>query len=114
MRKVVDTEQEVDTEQAKIAELFYRFMEFQKRNKGKRLTYIVLCTANTPQDLNNMLGDQESVDVSLEGFHASQGYGPMISLMLAGELEKETLMDAIELKECIKEGIGVYEKTTKH
>lgn len=114
MRKVVATEQELDIEQAKIAELFYRFMEFQKRNKGKKLTYIVLCTANTPKDLKNLLGDKESVNVSLEGFHASQGYGTLLSLMLAGELEKETLLDAVELKTHMKDGIEAYEKTTKH
>ena len=114
MRKVVATEQELDTEQAKIAELFYRFMEFQKRNKGKKLTYIVLCTANTPKDLKNLLGDQEAVPVSLEGFHASQGYGALLSLMLAGELEKETLIKAVELKEDMEAGFEAYKKTTKH
>ena len=114
MRKVVDTEQELDTEQAKIAELFYKFMEFQKRNKGKKLTYIVLCTANTPQDLKNLLGDKENVDIYLEGFHASQGYGTLLSLMLAGELEKETLTDAVDLKEYMEDGIEAYEKITKH
>ena len=114
MRKVVATKQEFDTEQAKIAELFYKFMEFQKRHKGKKLTYIVLCTANTPQDLNNLLGDKENVDIYLEGFHASQGYGTLLSLMLAGELEKETLTDAVNLKENMEESIEAYEKITKH
>ena len=114
MRKTLATEQEFDTEQAKIAELFYRFMEFQKRNKDKRLTYIVLCTANTPQDLKNLLIDKENVDISLEGFHASQGYGTLMSLMLAGELEKETLKDAVNLKECMENGIEAYENITKH
>jgi hypothetical protein len=89
-------------------------MEFQKRNKGKRLTYVVLCTANTPKDLKNLLGDKDSVNVSLEGFHASQGFGSLISLMLAGELEKETLLDAIKMKESMEEGFEAYEKSTKH
>ena len=114
MRKVIATEQELDTEQAKIAELFYRFMEFQKRNKGKKLTYIVLCTANTPKDLKNLLGEKETINVSLEGFHASQGYGSLLSLMLAGELEKDTLTDALKMKECMEEGFEAYEKSTKH
>ena len=114
MNKELATEQEFDAEQAKIAELFYRFMEFQKRNKSKRLTYIVLCTANTPQDLKNLLEDKENVDISLDGFHASQGYGTLLSLMLAGELEKETLTNAVNLKECMEVGIETYEKITKH
>ena len=114
MNKELEKEQELDTEQAKIAELFYRFMEFQKRNKGKKLTYIVLCTANTPQDLKNLLGDKESVDIYLEGFHACQGYGTLLSLMLAGELEKETLTNAVDLKEYMEDGIEAYEKITKH
>lgn len=114
MKKTLATEQELDIEHAKIAELFYRFMEFQKRNKGKRLTYIVLCTANTPKDLKNLLEDKENVDVSLEGFHACQGYGALLSLMLASRLKKDTLIDAIEMKKCMEDGIEKYEKTTKH
>ena len=114
MKKVVATEQELDTEQAKIAELFYRFLKFQKQNKGKKLTYVVLCTANTPKDLESLLGDQESVNVYLNGFHACQGYGSLLSLMLAGELKKETLTDAIKMKECMEDCIGVNEKITKH
>lgn len=114
MKKVVATEQGLDIEQAKIAELFYRFMEFQKRHKGKKLTYLIVCTANTPKDLENLLGNQESVNISLEGFHACQGYGSLLSLMLAGELEKDTLTNAIEMKECMEDGNKEYEKTTKH
>lgn len=114
MNKELEKEQELDTEQAKIAELFYRFMEFQKRHKGKKLTYIVLCTSNTPQNLKNLLEDKENVDIYLEGFHASQGYGTLLSLMLAGELEKETLTDAVDLKEYMENGIEAYEKITKH
>lgn len=114
MRKTLATEKEFDAEQAKIAELFYRFMEFQKRNKGKKLTYIVLCTANTPKDLKNLLGDQEIVSCSLEGFNASQGYGSLLSLMLAGELEKETLIDALEMKKHMEESVEAYENITKH
>ena len=114
MVKIVDTELKFDTEQAKIAELFYKFMEFQKRNKGKKLTYIVLCTANTPQDLKILLENKENVDIYLEGFHASQGYGTLLSLMLAGELEKETLTDAVDLKKYMEDGIEAYEKITKH
>lgn len=114
MRKTLATEQELDAEQAKIAELFYRFMEFQKRNKGKNLTYVILCTSNTPKDLENLLGDQESVNISLEGFHASQGYGLMLSLMLASELKKETLTNAVEMKECMENSIKANEYTTKH
>lgn len=114
MNKELEKGQELDTEQAKIAELFYRFMEFQKQHKGKKLTYIVLCTANTPQDLKNLLEDKEYVDIYLEGFHASQGYGTLLSLMLAGELEKETLTDAVDLKKYMEDGIETYEKITKH
>lgn len=113
MNKELKQKQEFDAEQAKIAELFYRFMKFHKQHKDKKLTYLILCTASSPQDLKNLLGKQESVNCYLDGFHIYQGYGSLLSLMLATELDNEVLTDAIEMKKCMVDKLDVYEKVTK-
>jgi hypothetical protein len=115
MRKIVASTNDVDMETAKIAEMFHQLMTYVKNNKGKKLSYMLVCTSTQPDDITDAI--QESGDddlhLPLEGFCCKQGFASMISLMIASELSTEDIKFISRYKNIMNEAtiVDVTEKT---
>lgn len=115
MRKIVANSNDVDMEMAKIAEMFHQLMTYIKNNKGKRLSYLLLCTSTQPDEITDAIktSDEDDLQLPLEGFCCKQGYASMISMMVASELSTSDIEFINRYKSIMDEAteIEIVEKT---
>lgn len=115
MRKIVASVEDLDTEMAKIAEMFHQLMTYVKNNKGKKLSYMMICTSTQPDDITDAIeasGDDD-LHLPLEGFCCRQGFASMISMMVASELSNEDIKFINRYKNIMNEAtvIDITDKT---
>ena len=109
MRKIVASSNDVDMETAKIAEMFHQLMTYVKNNKGKKLSYMLICTSTQPDDITDAIqeSDGEDLQLPLEGFCCKQGYASMISLMIASELSNNDVKFINRYKKILNEATKI-------
>ena len=118
MRKIVASTNDVDTEMAKIAEMFHQLMTYIKNNKGKKLSYMLVCTSTQPDDITDAIqasgDDDDDLHLPLEGFCCKQGYASMISMMVASELSTEDIKFISRYKNIMNEAtvVDITDKTS--